>query len=44
MEYPALLFFLWASKEMNSEAFSCTKNTVSKNLKQEVIGGMDSIE
>jgi hypothetical protein len=34
--------FLWASKEMNSEAFSCAKNTGSNNPKQDGFGRMDT--
>jgi hypothetical protein len=36
--------FLWASKEMNSEAFSYAKNTVLKFLRQDGIGRMDRNE
>jgi hypothetical protein len=34
--------FLWASKEMNSEAFSYAKNTVLKFLRQDGLGRMDT--
>jgi hypothetical protein len=36
--------FLWASKEMNSEAFSCAKNTASKFLRQERLGRIDTLK
>jgi hypothetical protein len=36
--------FLWASKEMNSEAFSYAKNIVLKFLRQDGIGRMDTLD